>query len=540
MGPAKLLESGTIRSRLTAALVLLAALPVLTLLASVGVLEGMSGNAHQLEVAGGLRRSTFIVAAHTTSNAWKPAPYKRQLAEEELNRMMAALAALESGSANPRVKAVRAGQVRQRLADAQRSVEEYQATAHRLLAAANDTADATVREHAGQEAVAAAYKSLATTERLVAAIDDVSASDLRRLRWFETLAVAVALLVLWLTIWAVRRVVLGPLPALATALAAVESGRYGIQLEAGSQNEVGQLVRGFNAMSATLERAQLELAQRQADILDKNAELERSNRLKSEFVANMSHELRTPLHAIIGYTKLMRTGVYGTVPDSLHEPLAGVDETSASLLRLINDILDLAKIEAGRMEVHLEAVDVRDVVREVAELLQPLTVGKGLALAVRESVELEPVMTDRDKLRRIVLNLAGNALKFTRRGHVDIEIRTGSGAESSPRFEIAVHDTGIGIAPESQALIFEDFRQVDGSSHREYGGSGLGLSIARRLARQLKGDIVVESRVGEGSTFTVWLPVVPPTSGARLAAGRVEASPPGSAQSSTPWRESPS
>lgn len=530
MGPARLLESGTIRGRLTAALVLLAALPVLTLLGSAVVLERMSGNSHQVEVAGGLRRSTFIVAAHTTSNAWAPEPYKRQMAEDELNRMMAALAALEFGSANPRVKAVRDPEVRQRLADAQRAVEEYQATAHQLLGAAGDAADAAARERVGQAAVAAAYKSLATLERLVAAVDMASAGELRRLRGFEIAAVGVALAVLALTIWAVRRVVLGPLPALATALREVESGRYGAQLEAVAQNEVGGLVRGFNTMSAALERAHLELAQRQADILDKNAELERSSRLKSEFVANMSHELRTPLHAIIGYTKLMRTGVYGPVPEAMRDPLAGVDETSASLLGLINDVLDLAKIEAGHMELHVEPVDVHVVVQEVVELLQPLAIGKGLRLGVRPGARLEPVLADRDKLRRVVLNLAGNALKFTRRGQVEIEIRAACSAGGLPRCEIAVHDTGIGIASTSQALIFEDFRQVDGTSQREYGGSGLGLSIARRMARQMSGDIEVQSRVGEGSTFTFWLPV----RSSAIAPRGTHAAPAGDAAASAP------
>jgi PAS domain S-box-containing protein len=233
-----------------------------------------------------------------------------------------------------------------------------------------------------------------------------------------------------------------------------------------------------------------------------SSELEKAYRLKSEFLANMSHELRTPINALIGYTALMLDRIYGELTPKQVEGLTRIQASSQHLLALINDILDLAKIEAGKMPVHLEPTGLRPILVEVAAQIEPLVRRKSLEFRVDIDEHIPLLYTDPTKVKQIVLNLLSNAVKFTSHGAVSL-----SAAPVGADLVIRVSDTGIGIRPQHLEVIFEEFRQVDQSRTREYGGTGLGLSITRKLISLLGGRVAVESEYGTGTTFTVTLPL---------------------------------
>jgi PAS domain S-box-containing protein len=248
--------------------------------------------------------------------------------------------------------------------------------------------------------------------------------------------------------------------------------------------------------------ATADLAAQNAQLQWQSQELERANRLKSEFLASMSHELRTPINALIGYAALLLDGVLGEITPTQRDALTRARAAAEHLLALINDILDLAKIEAGKMPLHLEEVVLAPVTREVAQQMEPLVRKKGLKFNTLVTDDCPVIVTDRTKVKQILLNLVSNAVKFTHEGSVTV------GVECAPEggVRIIVADTGIGIRPEDLDAIWEDFRQVDQSRTREHGGTGLGLSITRKLLDRLGGTVAVESDYGKGTTFTVWLP----------------------------------
>jgi signal transduction histidine kinase len=244
------------------------------------------------------------------------------------------------------------------------------------------------------------------------------------------------------------------------------------------------------------------------ELREANRRLEEYNRLKAEFVANMSHELRTPLTAIIGFAQLAqlaRPGE-GQIPKRYADAFERIHRNGQHLLALINDVLDVSKIEAGRMKIHREHVDVVEVVQGAFAELQSLAERKGLQYRLSVPERLPLAYTDPLRVRQVVINLLSNAAKFTARGAVEAEL-TPSGDR---HFRIAVRDTGIGIEEGSLPIIFERFRQVDGSMTRAASGVGLGLSIVRQIVELLGGEIEVASRVGEGSVFTVTLPLSAP------------------------------
>ena len=230
------------------------------------------------------------------------------------------------------------------------------------------------------------------------------------------------------------------------------------------------------------------------------------SRAKSEFLANVSHEIRTPMNVIIGYTDmLLETGL----SETQHDCLERVRVSTVALLRLMNDILDLSKVEAGKLTLESLAFDPRAVVDEVVRTLGLRAAEKGLALSVDVAPDVPPtVLGDPTRLRQVVLNLLSNAVKFTDTGHVAVRVtRERDGAGGPASLHVAVADTGIGISPDRRAVIFDAFTQADGSMTRRYGGTGLGLAIAAQLVRLMKGRIWVESEVGVGSTFHVTLPL---------------------------------
>jgi signal transduction histidine kinase len=238
------------------------------------------------------------------------------------------------------------------------------------------------------------------------------------------------------------------------------------------------------------------------EIQEKSRQLEVASQHKSQFLANMSHELRTPLNAILGYTEMMVDGLYGDVPEKAQGVLERVQSNGKHLLGLINDVLDLSKIEAGQLTLAIDDYSVADMVATVMSATESLARTKGIGLTSAVTSGLPRGSGDVRRLTQVLLNLVGNAIKFTDEGKVEIR-----GERANDNFELAVVDSGPGIAPADQAKIFEEFQQVDNTSTRKKGGTGLGLSISRKIIELHGGRITVESEVGKGSTFKVIIPI---------------------------------
>jgi signal transduction histidine kinase len=233
----------------------------------------------------------------------------------------------------------------------------------------------------------------------------------------------------------------------------------------------------------------------------KNEALVLASQHKSAFLANMSHELRTPMNAILGFTELLLDGIYGELGERVLDPVQEINRNGRHLLALINDILDLTKIESGRMDLAMGDYAVQDVLDAVLATARPLAAEKGLTLEAVVEGEIGPCQGDGKRITQVLLNLVGNAVKFTRQGRVDVRV---SAADGQVHYRVA--DTGIGISPQDLEAIFDEFRQGDTSVTKEYGGTGLGLSIARRFVEMHGGRIWAESAPGVGSTFHVVVP----------------------------------
>lgn len=264
-----------------------------------------------------------------------------------------------------------------------------------------------------------------------------------------------------------------------------------------------QVKKASEELEMKVQEATAELAAQNELLRRQHLELEQASALKSQFLANMSHEFRTPLNAILGYTHMLLQGVSGALSDGQRRNLTRIDSNSRHLLALINDILDLTRIEAGRMPLTMASFRVPQLVDEVITELEPIIKRSNLKVTASVPRRLPPLTSDRQKVKQILVNLLSNALKFTHKGGVTVA------AEHCPSARIArvwVADSGIGIPWDDQAKVFEDFRQLDSSPARGYGGTGLGLSICRRLAAMLGGTIELKSTPGKGSTFTLVLP----------------------------------
>lgn len=238
------------------------------------------------------------------------------------------------------------------------------------------------------------------------------------------------------------------------------------------------------------------------EIEEKGRELESANQHKSEFLANMSHELRTPLNAILGYTELILDDIYGAVPEKIQEVLARLEKNGRHLLNLINDVLDLSKIEAGRLSLSLNEYSMEEVLKMVSNSVEALLAEKDLELKVEVPKDLVIGKGDEQRIAQVMLNLVGNAIKFTDEGEVKVEVNV-----ANETFLVSVHDTGPGITEADQQKIFDEFRQADGSSTRKKGGTGLGLSISKKIINMHGGRIWVESTLGRGSIFHFTLPI---------------------------------
>jgi signal transduction histidine kinase len=259
----------------------------------------------------------------------------------------------------------------------------------------------------------------------------------------------------------------------------------------------------FDARHETLEESlrQTELARRQAELQRRRAE--EADKAKSQFLANMSHELRTPLNAIIGYDEAMLGGMVGEFTEQQTKLLGHIQHNSRRLLNLINDILDLSKVESGSLQVFLAPMSPNKVIRETVENLRSLADEKNIYLKTQFADDVpEVVLGDANKLQQALVNVLSNAIKFTDQGGVTVDV----GVVDSRRWRFTVHDTGVGMPSDAASYIFEPFQQVDGTDKRKYKGTGLGLAITKRLVERLGGTIEVTTEPGKGAAFTITLP----------------------------------
>lgn len=286
-------------------------------------------------------------------------------------------------------------------------------------------------------------------------------------------------------------------------------------------NPLRELNEELNIANRDLQQVVNDLAQQKETAEALNVELRAANQYKSEFLANMSHELRTPLNSIIGYSELLQKGLYGELTDKQQDRLAKIYTNGKQLLALISDILDLNKIDSGKLKLDTEFFELEPLLQTVIDAYRTQAEEKGLTMLIRHQPDLPQLFGDPQRIRQILANIINNAVKFTASGSIDIQsqrvmvTRGISGDFSLPTIGwlrdglwviVSVRDSGIGIAPQDQARIFEEFSQVDGSHTREYGGTGLGLAITKKLVLMHDGQIWVKSRLGEGSTFFVALP----------------------------------
>jgi signal transduction histidine kinase/HAMP domain-containing protein len=263
-------------------------------------------------------------------------------------------------------------------------------------------------------------------------------------------------------------------------------------------SSVVDLLQTFAAQSVVA----IHNAQLFREIEEKGQELEIANKHKSEFLANMSHELRTPLNAILGYSELIIDNIYGEVPEKIREVLERVEKSGRHLLSLINDVLDLSKIEAGRLTLSLNDYSIQDIIQTVFASVEALAMEKKLGLKMSVPNDLISGKGDGQRIAQVILNLLGNAIKFTDQGEVSVEA-----AISNDSFLVSVSDTGPGLSETDLVRVFEEFQQADGSSTRKKGGTGLGLSISKRIVEMHGGIIGVESTLGKGSRFWFTLPI---------------------------------
>jgi signal transduction histidine kinase len=302
---------------------------------------------------------------------------------------------------------------------------------------------------------------------------------------FALASITLALGLGYVTSWSV----IGPVKQIEARLDQLSAGDFTQRVHVANRDELGALAANVNKMCEELGHLY--------------GQIEAASQHKSQFLASMSHELRTPLNAIIGLTEMMvsNEGRFGT--EKAQEPLQRVNRAGKHLLSLINEVLDLSKIEAGKLELHPESVKLTLLIDEVIGTAGQLAEQNNNRLVVECKDDLGPLAVDPMRLRQILLNLLSNACKFTKEGEVALRVRK---VAEGDWIELAVADTGIGLTAEQQAKLFQEFTQADSLTARRYGGTGLGLALSRKLARMMGGDVTVASEPGKGSVFTVRLP----------------------------------
>ncbi len=285
-------------------------------------------------------------------------------------------------------------------------------------------------------------------------------------------------------------------------LSEVAKGNFAATIKVPNRDEFGALAAHMNHMSQELQRLYESQHQAAQELQRLNEQLQQASKAKSNFLANMSHELRTPMNAILGFVEMVLDEIYGEVPSHLREPLMDVQTNGKHLLRLINDVLDLSKIEAGRMELVLAEYSVQDVVETVRTSLQSLALEKGLGFVAAVEDDIPIALGDGKRIIQCLMNLVGNALKFSKHGRVAVSVE-----QQGDNLLYRVSDTGIGIPAEELENIFREFQQVDTAITREFSGTGLGLNITKKFVELHGGRIWVESELGKGSTFFFTIPL---------------------------------
>jgi signal transduction histidine kinase len=300
---------------------------------------------------------------------------------------------------------------------------------------------------------------------------------------------------------AFSRYLTGALRTLQAGAERIGSGDLTCRIDPLSQDELGSLARSFNEMTDRL-------AQTMSELQDARAQADRASKAKSAFLANMSHEFRTPMLAVQGYAELVQQQAEQLDQPQLLDDCQQIRIAGQHLMTLLNEVLDLSKIESGKMSLVIEEFDLRRLVEEVSATMRPLMAQRANTFIVDMDDALREMRGDELKIRQILLNLLGNAAKFTDAGRITLKVRRADGERVT--FDVA--DTGIGMTPEQTVRIFEEFEQAEPTTARAFGGSGLGLAICQKLAKLMHGDITVESQFGEGTTFTVRLPLSEATS----------------------------
>lgn len=308
--------------------------------------------------------------------------------------------------------------------------------------------------------------------------------------WLIT--VAGAMLLHWMTARRLRDTV--------ACLSAVEQGDLKVQISrAKSLDELGVLARGVNHMVSELARQQGDQERMGIELSQAKDSAEKASRSKSEFLANMSHEIRTPMNGVLGMSQLMKDTPLSAEQE---EYVEAISTSADNLLKIINNILDLSRIELGKFQLHNDAVDLRELLEELRTFFTPVVEEKGLAFSIAYPADLPVLRTDGGSLRQVLINLIANAVKFTQQGSVGVTVELLGRTGSECSFGFQVRDTGVGISKEAQASIFQEFRQVDGSHTREHGGSGLGLAISQKIVEQFGGQLTVSSEPDKGAEFS--------------------------------------
>ena len=312
-----------------------------------------------------------------------------------------------------------------------------------------------------------------------------------------------------------QKIIMQPMNEVLDVIEAVANGDLSRQIPLRRDDELGRLSYSFNIMTQRLSRIYKAFEARTGSLETMNEELtmareeaEAANKTKSQFLANMSHELRTPLNAIIGYSEILKEDLTDMGQEELCGDLDKIIHAGKHLLEIISDILDLSKIEAGKMDLHYENFEIKSLITGVEAIIKPLTVKRHNNLIIDCPDDIGIMNSDMTKVRQNIFNLLSNATKFTENGKIHLTAkRFNIGNEDWIEFKVS--DTGIGLTADQAGKLFQAFKQADSSTTRKYGGTGLGLAITKRFCNMMGGDITVQSQYGEGSTFTIVLPAKP-------------------------------
>src|SRR5438067_637808 len=329
-------------------------------------------------------------------------------------------------------------------------------------------------------------------------------------RDLRTLAGAIVLgaaLIAFLFSSRLQRIISGPILSLAhTAKIVSEQKNYSVRAEKRTDDEIGFLIDRFNGMLSQIEEHEKEIQEVNEQLVQSEQRARAATQAKSHFLANMSHELRTPLNAIIGYSEMLQEEAQDSGQESFIPDLKKINRSGRHLLDLINDVLDLSKIEAGKMELYLETFDIPNLLEDISTTVQLLVQKNSNVLEMRCPANLGAMRADMIKVRQSLFNLLSNASKFTKNGKITLEAARENSPAKSDWIVFRVSDTGIGMTPEQQDRVFEAFSQADASTARDFGGTGLGLTITKTFCRMMGGDVTLTSSPGKGTTFIIRLP----------------------------------